>query len=134
MRREGWTKGALDRMHRLDSFLKESQRFNGIGLSASPFSLLCPLLSLTLATRAASVGRKALKDVTLSDGTVLPAGTLVVANSYPMHHDDAHYPGAAAFDPFRFARMREIEGEGTKHQFVNTSNNYVPFGVGRHAW
>ena len=32
------------------------------------------------------------------------------------------------------ARMREIEGEGTKHQFVNTSNNYVPFGVGRHAW
>ena len=82
----------------------------------------------------ASVGRKALKDVVLSDGTLIPAGTLVAANSYRMHYDDAYYPNADEFDPFRFARMREIEGEGTKHQFVNTSNNYVPFGVGRHAW
>ena len=51
-----------------------------------------------------------------------------------MHYDDAYYPNADEFEPFRFARLREIEGEGTKHQFVNTSNNYVPFGVGRHAW
>nr|VWO98890.1 Uncharacterized protein [Ganoderma boninense] len=92
---DGWTKAAMGKMRKLDSFLKESQRFNGIGLT--------------------SVGRKALKDVTLSDGTVLPAGTLVVANSYRMHHDDAHYPNAAAFDPFRFARIREADGEGTKH-------------------
>ncbi|KAM5543009.1 hypothetical protein V8D89_003393 [Ganoderma adspersum] len=110
---DGWTKAAMGKMRKLDSFLKESQRLNGIGLT--------------------SVGRKALKDVTLSDGTVLPAGTLVVANSYPMHYDDAHYPNAAAFDPFRFARIREGDGEGTKHQFVATSNSYVPFGVGRHA-
>ena len=133
---DGWTKAAMGKMRKLDSFLKESQRLNGIGLSASPFPLLCPPLSFTPTTyrNLASVGRKALKDVTLSDGTVLPAGTLVVANSYPMHHDDAHYPGAAAFDPFRFARIREGDGEGTKHQFVATSNSYVPFGVGRHAW
>ncbi|TBU58191.1 cytochrome P450 [Dichomitus squalens] len=110
---EGWTKAAMGKMWKLDSFLKESQRYNGIGLT--------------------SVGRKALKDVLLSDGTLIPAGTLVVANSYPMHHDDEYYPNAGEFDPFRFARMRELEGEGTKHQFVNTSTSYVPFGVGRHA-
>ena len=87
-----------------------------------------------LSRLAASVGRKALKDVTLSDGTVLPAGTLVVANSFATHRDDAHYPNAGEFDPFRFARIREGDGEGTKHQFVATSTSYVPFGVGRHAW
>ena len=70
----------------------------------------------------------------LNDGTLIPAGTLIAANSYQMHHDDAYYPNADEFDPFRFSRMREIEGEGTKHQFVNTSLEYIPFGHGKHAW
>ena len=35
---EGWTKAAMGKMRKLDSFLKESQRFNGIGLSALPSS------------------------------------------------------------------------------------------------
>ena len=70
----------------------------------------------------------------LSDGTLIPAGTLVAANSYRMHYDDAYYPNADEFDPFRFARMREIDGEGTKHQFVNSSLEYIAFGHGKHAW
>jgi hypothetical protein len=28
----GWTKAALDYMPKLDSFVKESQRFNGVGV------------------------------------------------------------------------------------------------------
>ena len=81
-----------------------------------------------------SVQRKALKDITLVDGTFIPKGTMVCAASYPMHHDDAHYADAEEFDPFRFSRMREKEGEGVKHQFVNTSLDYISFGHGRHAW
>ena len=30
---DGWTKIAMTKMWKLDSFMKESQRFNGIGLS-----------------------------------------------------------------------------------------------------
>jgi hypothetical protein len=30
--REGWTKAALDQMHKVDSFLKESQRVNPVGV------------------------------------------------------------------------------------------------------
>ena len=30
-KREGWSKSAVDHMHKLDSFLKESNRFNPIG-------------------------------------------------------------------------------------------------------
>ena len=32
---EGWTKAAMGKMHKLDSFMRESQRFNGINASTS---------------------------------------------------------------------------------------------------
>ena len=82
---------------------------------------------------AASLTRIALKDLNLSDGTHIPSGTMVVAAASSMHHDDELYPNAAEFDPFRFSNMRQ-GGEGTKHQFVSTSVDYIPFGHGKHAW
>ena len=51
-----------------------------------------------------------------------------------MHDDDNNYEHADKFDPFRFARMREIPGETLKHQFVTTSPEYIPFGHGKLAW
>ncbi len=75
--------------------------------------------------------RKALKDV--SDGTLIPAGTTVGAASYLLHRDSASYPSADLFDPFRFATLRQSDGEGTNHQFADTSMNYMPFGHGKHA-
>ena len=74
-----------------------------------------------------------MRDTTLSDGTSLPKGTLVAA-VHATHLNEANYANAGSFDPFRFAKMREREGEELKHQFVNTSLDYVPFGHGRHAW
>ncbi|KAI0713160.1 cytochrome P450 [Cerioporus squamosus] len=110
---EGWTKAAMGKMWKLDSFLKESQRYNGITMT--------------------TMTRKAMVDVTLNDGTFLPKGTLVATAQHPTHYDDSNYPDPDVFDAFRFARMREHEGEGTKHQFVNTSIEYVAFGHGKHA-
>lgn len=78
--------------------------------------------------------RVAHKDITLSDGTFIPKGTLLSVPVYSMHHDDSLYEDAARFDAFRFSRMREQEGEGAKHQYVNTSIDYVSFGHGKHAW
>ncbi|KAI0828878.1 cytochrome P450 [Trametes gibbosa] len=113
LKEEGWTKSAMGKMWKLDSFLRESQRYNGIGLS--------------------SLGRKALKDITLHDGTVIPRGANVVAAADATHHDDSVYADADVFDPFRFSRLREQDGEATKHQFVNTSVDYISFGHGKHA-
>ncbi|KAI0800577.1 cytochrome P450 [Fomes fomentarius] len=110
---DGWTKLSMDKMWKLDSFLKESQRYNG----ANFVTML----------------RKTLKDVRMSDGTIIPAGTTVGAASYLIHHDSASYPSPDIFDPFRFATLRESEGEGAKHQFVNTSMNHLTFGHGKHA-
>ncbi|KAJ8475230.1 hypothetical protein ONZ51_g6703 [Trametes cubensis] len=113
VREEGWTKATLGKMWKVDSVLREAQRVNGIN--------------------TISVMRKAKKDVILSDGTHIPQGTLLAAAATPMHRDEALYDNAHVFDPFRFARQRHAEGEGAKHQYVNTSADYVPFGHGKHA-
>ena len=83
-----------------------------------------------------NIFRKALKDVTLSDGTRIPKGTLVAAAAVTAHSDDASYPDPAVFDPFRFARLREGGGADAvlKHQLVNTSVDFITFGHGKHAW
>ncbi|EIW64803.1 cytochrome P450 [Trametes versicolor FP-101664 SS1] len=110
---EGWTKNSMAKMWKLDSFLRESQRHNGVNII--------------------SLMRVAHKDITLSDGTYIPKGTLLSVPVYSMHHDESLYEDAARFDAFRFSRMREQEGEAAKHQYVNTSIDYVSFGHGKHA-
>lgn len=78
--------------------------------------------------------RKAIKDFTFSDGTLIPKGTRINAGLVALHHDDALYPKPEVFDPFRFADMDEEDGAGARHQFVATSPEYLSFGHGRHAW
>ena len=36
---DGWTKAGMGKMWKLDSFLRESQRYNGIGISTPVFPL-----------------------------------------------------------------------------------------------
>ncbi|KAF9237107.1 cytochrome P450 [Melanogaster broomeanus] len=110
---EGWSTGALAKMHKIDSFLTESLRFEGLS---------CVTLS-----------RKAMKDFTFSDGTVIPKGTVVVVASAAAHHDNEFYKNADMFDPFRFSNMRDEAGEGVMHQFVSTGPEYLPFGHGSHS-
>ncbi|KAJ6557997.1 cytochrome P450 [Mycena capillaripes] len=110
---EGWTKAAMGKMVKLDSFFKESSR-------------IMPLL-------AVGVVRQALKDFTFSDGTTVPAGTLVGIPVLAEHHDDANYENGDVFDGFRFSRMREQVGEGAKHQMVALTSDFLTFGLGRHA-
>ena len=72
--------------------------------SAVPQSPLCAARS---PPAPVNLFRKAVKDVTLSDGTRIPKGTLVAAAAITAHSDDARYTDPLVFDPFRFARMRE---------------------------
>lgn len=61
----------------------------------------------------ASMNRKVLKDFTFSDGTILPAGTYLSVASFATHHDEAIYANPYEFDGFRFANLREGDGEST---------------------
>ncbi|KAL0578544.1 hypothetical protein V5O48_003445 [Marasmius crinis-equi] len=109
----GWTKLAMGRMRKLDSFLKETQRHNPAGCFG--------------------VERKVLKDFTFSDGATVPAGTNVGIPVMAIQRDDAYFPDADKFIGFRFADMREGEGEVTKHQMVTPTSDFFIFGQGRHA-
>ena len=81
--------------------------------------------------------RKALKDFTFSDGTVIPKGTHVGVNALPVHMDEKIYEDPSTFKPFRFAETPEgadDEKGAIKNQMVTTSPQYFFFGHGRHAW
>ncbi|TEB33836.1 cytochrome P450 [Coprinellus micaceus] len=112
----GWTKDGMGRMRKLDSFLKESSRLSGVG--------------------AMSLGRKATKDFTFSNGLTIPAGYTVVTSSIGVHTDPANYENPDDFDGFRFFNMRENgtdEYDPLRHQMVSLDTNYLLFGHGRHA-
>ncbi|KAF9244148.1 cytochrome P450 [Melanogaster broomeanus] len=110
---EGWSKDALGKMYKIDSFLRESQRLEG--------------------NTALTMLRKALKDFRFSDGTVIPKGAFLAVAAYSTHLDDGLYENAHRFDPFRFANMHGEDEEGANQQFVSLTPEYLPFGLGRHA-
>ncbi|PCH35551.1 cytochrome P450, partial [Wolfiporia cocos MD-104 SS10] len=105
---EGWTRGSVNSMWKLDSFIKETQRWQGFGI--------------------VSLRRKVLKTVTFPDGTVVPAGVHIYAAQAAAYRDSTLYEDADTFKPFRFSEKREQTGQSTKHQFVNTSPEYLIFG------
>lgn len=109
---EGWTKSAIDKMYKIDSFVREVLR-----MSAS----------------SSSVNLKALKDFVLSDGTVIPAGSNVGAGSYLRHFDNDIYEDASVFNPWRFYFKRSEDQSGTKGLIVNLGPDFLPFGHGKHG-
>ncbi|KAH8103118.1 cytochrome P450 [Cristinia sonorae] len=110
----GWTKAALGKMVKVDSFIKECSRYYGVG--------------------STSLTRIAVKDFTFSDGTFIPKGTMVSACSRAIHFDEEHYENADAFDPWRYIRPNTSgETSSLRNHFVNTHYDFLVFGMGRHA-
>ncbi|KAJ7814743.1 cytochrome P450 [Mycena olivaceomarginata] len=105
----GWSKAAMGKCVKLDSFLRESQRFNG--------------------TSAVNMNRMVTNPAgfTFSDGTHLPRGSFIAAATYATHHDDAHYANADTFDGFRFGGQK-ARSSGWSRQI-----QFLSFGLGKHA-
>ncbi|KAJ7439781.1 cytochrome P450 [Mycena latifolia] len=121
---EGWSKAALSNMHKIDSFIRESQRLTGPG--------------------AIAMGRKvvAKEGFTFSDGTRIPYGAILTIAGDATHYDPDNYENPMTFDGFRFSRLREqragvdISGEGTSffnRHMVSTAQDHIVFGHGHHA-
>ncbi|KAI6034738.1 cytochrome P450 [Pisolithus microcarpus] len=87
----GWTKEAIVLMCKVDSFLAETQRLEGVLTS--------------------SVQRKVVKDLTLSDGTFVPEGTHLCIPTYVFHRDGAVYDNPGVFNPFRFSQLSDDEAQ-----------------------
>ncbi|TLD18125.1 hypothetical protein PspLS_10353 [Pyricularia sp. CBS 133598] len=106
----GWSKQALYNMKLMDSFLKESQRIH-------------PPSDVTL-------NRKVMQNITLSDGTRLPKGAIIMVAS--KLRDPEIYEMPNEFDARRFLRLRD-DSSNNANQYVSTSNEMFAFGHGRHA-
>ncbi|KAH3040619.1 hypothetical protein KXW01_002482 [Aspergillus fumigatus] len=92
-----WTLDSMSKLEKLDSFMKESLRFD------------TPL--------TATFQRKAVQRITLSDGTVLQPGTLALAPSNAIAFDPNIYPNPEQFDGRRFYKLR--------HQNNSKANNII---------
>ena len=84
------------------------------------------------------MGRLVLRPLKLSNGTTIPAGTLLAIPASATHRDEIYLSNPEEFDGFRFAKLRkEGDSEGpmaSGYQAVSTSNEHLPFGLGRHTW
>jgi cytochrome P450 len=136
IKEEGWTKAGIDKMYKIDSCLRETQRLDGLGtrpleiLSAPQYEVLMYAFFLV------AMSRLVLRPLKLSNGMTIPAGTLVAIPASATHRDEISYPNPDEFDGFRFAKLRDDEGDTAtnKYQAVSTSNENLPFGLGRHTW
>ncbi|KAJ7592073.1 hypothetical protein C8J56DRAFT_1046452 [Mycena floridula] len=82
--------------------------------------------------------RGPLSDQRFSDGTTIPAGTMVAVAPTAVHFDEEFYGvDAKEFDGFRFSRVREGQEDDvtdeSKSRFTSTGPTYPSFGGGRHT-
>jgi cytochrome P450 len=82
------------------------------------------------------MSRLALRPFTFSNGVTIPAGHLVAIPASAAHTDERTFPNPDEFDGFRFAKLRESEGDTMtgRHQTVSVSSEHLAFGLGRHTW
>nr|QJY30857.1 cytochrome P450 [Discosia rubi] len=108
----GWTKRSLEQLEKLDSFMKESQRVNPVGL--------------------VTVRRSAVRPYTFSDGLRIPANTHCCFPNYELNHDRDVYPDPDKFDGYRFLNLRH-KVDVHKYHFAYVSESSINFGAGAHS-
>ncbi|KAI1500539.1 cytochrome P450 [Biscogniauxia marginata] len=116
---DGWDKkDSMQRLKKMDSFIRESQRLSG---------------------NVTSFIRKVMKPIDLSDGTHLPAGTDLLTPLAGVARDDRFYPDPDVFDGLRFWKLGQQQqagesgGGGNRWQFTSIGDTNMNFGLGRHA-
>ena len=80
--------------------------------------------------------RLALRPFTFSNGVTVPAGTRLSIPTNATHGDERTYSNPDEFDGFRFANLRDRDRDKTtgRYHMVNSSNDNLVFGLGRHTW
>ncbi|KAG9606124.1 cytochrome P450, partial [Aureobasidium melanogenum] len=108
-----WTKASIAKLRKMDSFMKESQRFRPPGL--------------------VTMNRQVEREITLSNGVVLPKGVHNGVAAGPNALDPELFDDPEHFDGLRFAKLRALPGNDNKYQFVTTGPDQLHWGVGSHA-
>lgn len=108
-----WEKSSFTKLRKLDSFMRESQRFN-------PPTLL-------------SMHRVMLQDHQFTDGTVIPRNAHVSMAVNAIQNDPEVTLEPETFDGLRYYKLRQHEGESHLHQFSTTEEKVLNFGHGANS-
>ena len=108
-----WNKSSFTKLRILDSFMRESQRWN-------PPTLL-------------SMHRVLLQQHRLPDGVTLPKGAHISMAVNAIQNDPEVTPQPEVFDGLRYYKLRQKEGESHLHQFSTTQDNVLNFGHGANS-
>ncbi|CZR49854.1 uncharacterized protein FPRO_16061 [Fusarium proliferatum ET1] len=118
-------KEALSRLQKLDSFIREVQRW-------------CPSTFVT-------PSRRVMKSMKLSNGIKLSKGTSIAVPAHAIHMSEETpifspdfssgfmNPAPLIFDGFRYSNLRSIKGQKSHHQAATTGPDYLVFNHGKHA-
>ncbi|KAK8092856.1 cytochrome P450 [Apiospora kogelbergensis] len=115
MGKNGWSYKSMLRLHKMDSFLRESGRVNSAGV--------------------VSFQRLTLAPIRLSNGFLVPAGTHICAASDARSRDPMLYKSPTEFQPLRFytpPTVTEYEPSGNT-LFTSVARGDSWFGAGRQA-
>ncbi|KAL0936746.1 ent-kaurene oxidase [Colletotrichum truncatum] len=122
------TATAIQRMLKLDSFIKEIMRF--------------------YPQTATAFQRKVMKTFTLPNGQLVPAGTIIEVPSHAINYDETIYAEPEKFDALRFYNIRKQKEAAlsmtmsandatteaaANNQFTSVSETSLAFGYGRNA-
>ncbi|KAK8129686.1 hypothetical protein PG999_002066 [Apiospora kogelbergensis] len=122
----GWSKRALDDMHKLDSTFRESQRLNTV-LTVGPLRIV-----------------NAREGITTPSGAHIPKGYQVGIPAYQTHMEPSIWgDDAEEFRPFRFTeaagKIEQVNhgdmsgSQRARQPWVTTSQEYLSFGGGRNS-
>jgi cytochrome P450 len=112
-----WKRAGLVSMTRIDSALRESMRVWGF------------------ISRGVMKKVVAKEGVTIPSGEHLPYGAKVGVTAYAIHHDESVYKNAFEFDAFRFSDpAKDGEKPAASQSLVTSSEQFMAFSHGRHAW
>lgn len=103
------TQAHLNKMTKVDSFIKESQR-------------LSPNATIGLARKIIKPG-----GITLSNNLLLPQNTYVAVSRWSIMRDPDLWTNPEDFDALRFQKLGQKPGDETKHQFVTLADTSIGF-------
>ncbi|KAL2038431.1 hypothetical protein N7G274_008770 [Stereocaulon virgatum] len=108
-----WEKPSFTKLRKLDSFMRESQRFN-------PPTLI-------------SMHRVMMQDHQFADGTVIPRNAHVSMAVNAIQNDPEVTPEPRTFDGLRYYKLRQQDCESHLHQFSTTQEKILNFGHGANS-
>ncbi|GJJ15666.1 hypothetical protein Clacol_009944 [Clathrus columnatus] len=106
----GWSKASLSYMHKLDSFIMESQRVK--------------------TSRAITAMRWSVKDYTFSNGVKIPKNAMIAVAMRPRHYDSEFFENPNKFDGWRFCKSDDAS---RNLHLTSNKSPFLLFGVGEHA-